>query len=106
MRPADPIFAAIEQHRLADAAYEDALAAREESERAGKQADAVLLALLRTKPETLAGCLAALRYIASWTHDNEGALFERWDKPYRSAGAAFLPMIADVIEAATRNTSS
>jgi hypothetical protein len=46
-------------------------------DRVGKEG-AALVALFRTKPETLTVCLAAAR---------------------RSAGAAFLPMIADRIEA-------
>ena len=101
----DPIFTAIEQHRLADAAFGDSLerdfdesvkSTREERE------GTALVALLRTKPKTLPGCLAALRYVADWAENNDAALFHNWSGPHRSAGVAFLPMIADAIEAATR----
>ena len=59
-----------------------------------------LVAMLRTKPETLAGALAVLRYVADWAENNDVGLFQGWSSPQRSAGAAFLPMIADAIEAA------
>jgi hypothetical protein len=101
----DPIFIAIEQHRLADAAFDDSLdrGADESVKNARqKQEGAALLVLLRTKPATLAGCLAALRYVADWAENNDAALFHDWSVPQRSAGAAFLPMIADAIEAAAR----
>ena len=104
-RISDPIFKAIEQHRLADAAFDDSLTrdadvsvkdTREDQERAA------LITLLRTKPESLAGCLAALRYVADWADHNDAGLFHNWNDLHCSAGQAFLPMIADAIEAATR----
>jgi hypothetical protein len=102
--PADPVFAAIERHRLADAAYDDSIERQSEenikSERAGREG-AALLALLQTKPETVAGCLAVMRYVADWAENNQAGLFHDWNSPLRSAGAAFLPMIANAIEAAT-----
>lgn len=100
----DPIFEAIEKHRLADAAFDDSLTrnanvsvkdTREDQERTA------LIALLRTKPETLAGCLAALRCVADWADHNDAGLFHGWNDPHRSAAVAFLPMIADAIETAT-----
>jgi hypothetical protein len=101
----DPIFLAIEKHRLADAAFDDSLdRGADESVKGARQNQegAVLIALLRTKPESLVGCLAALRYVADWAENNDAGLFHNWNGPKRSAGAAFLPMIADAIEAATR----
>jgi hypothetical protein len=100
----DPVIAAMEAHRLADAAYDDALErGADESIKAGRQNEErdALVALLRTKPETLAGCLAVLRYVANWAESNDAALFDGWSDPHRSAAAAFLPMIADTIEAIT-----
>ena len=102
---ADPIFIAIERHRLADAAYDDSLErGTDESvkETRKNQEAAALIALLRTRPKTLAGCLAALRYVVDWAENNDAALFHGWNGPHRTAGAAFLPMIADAIEAASR----
>lgn len=104
-RISDPIFIAIEKHRLADAAFDDSLdRGADESVKEARQnhEGAALIALLRTKPESLAGCLAALRYVADWAESNDAGLFHDWNGPQRSAGATFLPMIADAIEAATR----
>lgn len=102
----DPVFAAIEKHRLADAAY-DASIDRGADETVKNdhqnQETAALIAMMRTKPSTFAGCLAALRYLADWAETNDAGLFHSWNDPYRSAGAAFLPMIADAIEAASPN---
>ena len=102
MPPADPIFIAIERHRVADAAWDDALDRDAEigqiqTTRAQRIA---LIALLQTKPETLAGALAALRYLADYAGNNDAGLFHNWNPPVGPAGAAFLPMIADAIEAA------
>jgi hypothetical protein len=99
----DPIYAAIERHRLADAAYVAALdrGDTEAVKAACSEREALaLVAMLRTKPETLAGALAVLRYVADWAENNDVGLFQGWSSPQRSAGAAFLPMIADAIEAA------
>jgi hypothetical protein len=100
----DPIFAAIEQHRLADAAYDDSLDRDADDSvknaRHDQEIDA-LIALLRTKPETLAGCLASLRYVADWAENNDAALFHGWTGQMGLAGATFLPMIADAIEKLT-----
>lgn len=104
-RVSDPIFVAIEQHRLADAAFDDSLerGADEFVKSLRQDQEGVaLIALLGTKPETLAGCLAALRYIADWAESNNAGFFHDWKDPKRTAGAAFLPMIADAIEASAR----
>ncbi len=101
----DPIFAAIEHHRLIDAAYDNFLergAHEAVKEDRRKQEGSALIALLHTKPETLVGCLAVLRYVVDWAETNDAGLFHDWNGPMRSAGAAFLPMIADVIEASTQ----
>ena len=104
-RISDPIFLAIEKHRLADAAFDDSLdrgADESVKEARQNQEGAALITLLQTKPESLAGCLAVLRYVADWAGNNDAGLFQQWNGPQRSAGAAFLPMIADAIEAAIR----
>jgi hypothetical protein len=44
---------------------------------------AALIALLRTKPQTLAGALAALRYVADWAENNDAGLFHGWSDPLR-----------------------
>ena len=59
-----------------------------------------LIALLQTKPTICAGSVALLRYVAAYVEDNDNGLFQQLSGPLRTAGAAFLPMIADAIEAA------
>jgi hypothetical protein len=96
----DPVFIVIEKHRSADAAWDDSLdrcADEPVKDERHEQERAALVALLRTRPETLAGALAVLRYMADYA-----SMFHGWSNPLGSAGAAFLPMIADAIEAATR----
>ena len=105
MSTTDLVFTAIEHHRLSDAAYDDALerqAAESVKEARSNQERVALIALLRTKPETLAGCLAGLRYLADYAENNGDGLFSNSLGELRSAGAAFLPMIADAIEASVR----
>ena len=103
MPRADPIFIAIERHRVADAAWDDALDRdAEESVKSERQEleRIALIALLHAKPQTLAGALAALRYLADYAGNNDAGLFHNWNPPVGPAGAVFLPMIADAIEAA------
>jgi hypothetical protein len=72
----DPVYAAIERHRLADAAYDDSLErGTDESvkETRNNQEAAALIALLRTRPETLPGCLAALRYVVDWAENTRSS---------------------------------
>jgi hypothetical protein len=55
-RISDPIFIAIEKHRLADAAFDDSLdrgADESVKEARPNQEGAALIALLRTKPASL-----------------------------------------------------
>ena len=88
-----------------DAAFDAALerSATETLKKARHEQEAfALVALLRTHPETLAGALAALCYVADWAENNDVGLFHDWNGSRRSAGAAFLPMIADAIAAAGR----
>jgi hypothetical protein len=101
MSKTDPIFVAIETHRLADAAWDDALQRKaEEDIKDARQTEesATMLALLRTRPETAVGALAVLRYIADYCVRNDTGLFHGWNT-LGTAGTDFLPMIADVIEA-------
>jgi hypothetical protein len=92
----DPIFIAIEQHRLADAAFDDSLErGADESIKGARlvRQTTTLINLLQIQPATLVGCLAVLRYVADWTEYNVAGLFHDWSNPHRSAGAAFLPMM-------------
>jgi hypothetical protein len=101
----DPVFAAIEHHRLIDAAYDasierDAVDTLKSVQQ--RQELAALRALLRTEPRSLAGCLAMLRYVADYAANNRAGLFHDWEDATAQAGKALLPMIADRIEALTR----
>ena len=92
---ADPVFAAIERHRAADAAW----AADVDNRRKHKAEGVAMVALLKTQPTTLEGCAAVLRYMGEiGTGHHEAALFQTWAKPWKSAGAAFPAMIAEAIE--------
>jgi hypothetical protein len=62
----DPILIAIERHRLADAALDESIGRGADEAIKKDRVDregVALVALLRTKPETLTGCLAVLRYV-------------------------------------------
>jgi hypothetical protein len=112
---ADPIFAAIERHREAWRAFTEDVAVAFDLEEAGnKSVDADTLAnargdvaedlknaLLETKPTTLAGALAVIRYVNSYYSEPTDSrpvgyheLFE--DEEYFT----FLTTIGDTIEAA------
>ena len=90
----DPIFALIERHREARVAYHADL---ENDDLHDEERDA-MIAVLQTPPTTLAGCAAALRYVAeACERDAEAALFSQWIDPWCSAGAAFPRLISEAI---------
>jgi hypothetical protein len=63
--PADPIYAAIEAHRAAHAAYDQAAEAPDdENEEAFRELDRASQLLMRAEASTLAGLIALLRYVA------------------------------------------
>jgi hypothetical protein len=63
--PADPIYAAIEAHRAAYAAYDQAAEAPDdENEEAFRELDRASQLLMRAEASTLAGLIALLRYVA------------------------------------------
>ncbi len=93
----DPIFDAIERHRIAEAAF----AASEGDDHLtnnGKKSWKLYGALLATKPTTLAGCAAMLRYIEAHEASYDGGTFENCSEPVRSAGNSVLSRIATAIE--------
>lgn len=69
----DPIFAAIEAHRVAAIALEDA--PDKLFERASVQEVAALDALLLTKPATIAGAVAAIDYLLASDRANTDTLY-------------------------------
>jgi hypothetical protein len=63
--PADPIYAAIEAHRAAHAAYDQAAEAPDdENEVAFRELDKASQRVMRAEASTLAGLTALLRYVA------------------------------------------
>src|ERR1700719_2782870 len=63
--PADPLYAAIEAHRAAYAAYDQAAEAPDhENEEAFRELDRASQLLMRAEASTLAGLIALLRYVA------------------------------------------
>ena len=85
-RPAtrpDPIFAAIEKHRIANAAFHAASSDARSIELSGTES-AARIKLCAVTPQTVAGCAALLRYVGALSidggepnGDGGGALFER-----------------------------
>lgn len=108
----DPIFAAIERHRAADAAHTAACNAEQAcgeangndaSEAACAAAFDALADLVAITPTTRAGCAAMLRYVHVVTmdsnHYSEGNLFCGYTRVEKPA-ADLLLRLADRIEAA------
>ena len=99
----DPLFAAIEHHRIARAAFWDESVSEEIMAERGKEADQELADLLATRPTTVAGMVAVLRYLdhhLEQFEDGDQHLFANASDPVGSAGKAFLVMIAAALEAA------
>ena len=68
--PVDPIYAAIEAHRAANAAYDQAAEAPDdENQEAFRKLDIASQQLMRVKASTLAGLIALLRYAAPLLQD-------------------------------------
>ena len=74
----DPIFALIERHRFAAAVYAvtDPDTDPEGDELALAEDEDALEELLTTRPATLAGCVAVLRYVAGYEADHDVGLFD------------------------------
>ena len=89
----------------ADAAFDDSLdrgAHESVKEDRMDSEGAALLALLQTKPETLAGALRCCGILPTGQTTMMRVLFQHWNGEKRSAGKAFLPMVVDAIEVLTR----
>lgn len=102
--PHDPIFEAIERHRVAASAYR--LTSPDHDPEADRLAEIVdrdtLVDLLTTRPTTLAGFAAVLRYVGKYCNEEEASLFHESVDPWNSLGAAYLPMIAAALETLVR----
>ena len=99
-RTTDPIFAAIKAHQ---AAWELAREASDDDIDALMDAEAGQLAkLLRMTPTTIAGCAAMMRWIETYTRDddNHSHLFCDWDDPWSEPGSTLLGRLAGAIEKA------
>ena len=93
----DPIFAAIEAHQ---AAWDLAREASDDDIDALMAAEADHLAkLLRMTPATIVGCAAMMRWIETYTRDedNPSHLFYDWDAPWSEPGSTLLGRLAAVI---------
>ena len=93
----DPIFAAIEGHRIADAALVRAKSDNE-LDRCGDISWERYEALLATTPTSKAGCAALLRYIDEHEANYGVGLFGEYDDPVKSAGERLLSRIAAALE--------
>ena len=94
----DPIFDAIEAHQ---AAWDLAREASDDNIDALMAAEADRLAeLLRMTPTTIAGCAAMMRWIETYTCDEENPshLFYDWTDPWSEPGSTLLGRLASVFE--------
>jgi hypothetical protein len=107
----DPIFAAIERQKATAAAWgsHDGDADPRRDKRLHAADTKALRALLTTRPTTLEGCAAVLRYIGEYGDRNNCGLLHDFIDPLGSAGASFMPMLAAMLEsvaaASVRNAS-
>jgi len=92
----DPIFAAIEKHRLADARYVKSFEPHEAAVDRGEIAE---FEEITARPTTAAGCAAILRHVEQYeaTLHPEG-LFSDWRDDIASAGRNLLSRIATALE--------
>ena len=94
----DPIIAAIRAHQEA---WNLAREARDYDIDALMAAEADRLAeLLRMTPTTIAGCVAMLRWIETYSCDeaNNSILFSDWADPWSEPGSTLLGQLATAIE--------
>ena len=101
--PDDPIFIAIERHRIAEKAMKDAMAAGVPdiftSELAMKRW-ARLVDLVKTTPTTVAGCAALLRHIEAVEIEyEEAAIFGNCSDDVKLPALNLLSRIAATLEA-------
>ena len=97
--PVDPIFTAIERHRVAAATMEAAEPCADEimNELCGAESDAYA-ALLSVTPTTKAGAAAALLQVAQRENKSD-PWADSWGDKFTAAGHDFLPRRAAVLEA-------
>ena len=97
----DPVFAAIERHRKAEATYVAARNAVDPElsvEREGDVSHELLAKLLAMTPTTVAGCAAMLRHIAEYLAAYERAPFKEWRSDLEEPGSTLLTRIAATLE--------
>ena len=98
---ADPIFAAIERHRKAEAAYVAACNAADPElsvEHEGDVSHELLAELLAMTPSSVAGCAAMLRHVAEYLTVYDGNLFQHWAADLEGPGSTLLSRIAATLE--------
>ena len=72
---------------------------RAECTAANERERAAFLALLTGKPATAAGIAALLRYLHAWSDGLDAGWLQDWIDPISTAGAGFMLVLADAIEA-------
>ena len=100
----DPIFAAIDRHRTAEATYvgfaESDSYSDEQFGKHGDESWKLYGALLATEPTTVAGCAALLRHIEAYEESYDRSLYGDFGQPVRATGHRILSRIASAIEIA------
>ena len=105
--PADPIYAAIEAHRTAYAAYDQAAEAPDdENEEAFRELDRACQLLMRAEASTLAGLIAMLCYVAPLLQEAGAPGFPieipfagRWAAAYGTFCANIASCLAAIVSA-------
>src|SRR5262245_57842215 len=98
----DPIFAAIERHRLAEAAYVQAFHIDDRAfGELGDESHGHFAALLRVTPTTAAGCAAALLHLSQYAAEYGDGLFGNCRDEVALAGNEWLARVAAVLESNT-----
>jgi hypothetical protein len=108
----DPIYAAIEVHRAAYAAYDHAAEAPDdENQEAFRELDRASQLLMRVKASTLAGLIALLRYVAPLLQDAGAPGFPieipfagRWSAAFGTFCANVANSLAAIVTAASAAT--
>ena len=95
----DPIFAAIESHRTAEAIYA-ASHSDEQLNTNGRISWKLYGTLLATAPTTIAGCAALLRHVEIHEASYGRSLYEDCGEPVCSNGHQLLSRIAAILETA------
>jgi hypothetical protein len=94
----DPVFAAIERHRIAETAFRGSGQSDDELNERGSMSWKLYCELLATGPTTVAGCSALSRHIEAYEAYYDRLLYADCGEPVCSKGDRILSRIAGALE--------